>query len=203
MTQRFSTTRSNDTVPTLASSTHSAKPSLKAKKPRKGSPRKHLKFLNQNRPRKTLSDRLWAKVSKSGHNGCWLFTGTLNNGYGQIQRGGRDEGLVRAHVAAWEVTNGPVPDGLFVCHHCDVRNCVRPEHLFLGTAQDNSNDMVAKNRQAVGDHHPPTRIPDAQVPHIRALRASGLSCAEIAVMFNTTRGNISKIVNRRTRKRAA
>jgi hypothetical protein len=53
---------------------------------------------------------------------------------------------VLAHRAAWEVTFGPIPDGLFVCHSCDTPACVRPDHLFLGTLADNNLDMVGKMR---------------------------------------------------------
>lgn len=76
--------------------------------------------------------------------GCWEWQGSRMGGaYGRVhvQRRGR-----YAHRVAWELTNGPIPDGLVVCHHCDNPPCVRPDHLFLGTVQDNTDDKMRKGR---------------------------------------------------------
>lgn len=92
---------------------------------------------------KPLPDRFWRYVDKS--NKCWLWTGATNGRYGKISRG-PGLGLVGAHRASWEIHVGPIPPGMQVLHRCDVTNCVRPDHLFLGTNQDNTNDKVAKGR---------------------------------------------------------
>lgn len=85
---------------------------------------------------------LLAEFVAVDHGGCWLWQGAKRNGYGRIRRG---RGFVAAHRLVYEVVNGRVAKGL-VCHRCDVPACVNPAHLFLGTAKDNTQDMVAKGR---------------------------------------------------------
>jgi len=78
---------------------------------------------------------------------CWLFSGSLNSdGYGNVRIGGRKGKTVKTHRLAWEEFFGPIPDGLRVCHRCDVPSCCNPDHLFLGTQRDNVTDMVSKGR---------------------------------------------------------
>jgi hypothetical protein len=105
-----------------------------------------------------VKQNFWNHVNKT--EGCWEWTGALNRmGYGTLST---HPGRMTAHRVAWELVVGPIPSGLFVCHHCDNRKCVRPDHLFVGTAADNMADMVAKDRQAKGDKqglrlHPESR----------------------------------------------
>lgn len=92
-------------------------------------------------------DRFAAFVNKTDD--CWLWTGARTNaGYGVFQLRLRVQ--VRAHRYSYETSVGPIPNGMLVCHRCDNRLCVRPEHLFLGTHDDNMADMVGKGRQARG-----------------------------------------------------
>ena len=88
-------------------------------------------------------DWFWRKVTKS--DGCWEWTGSCGaKGYGQVGVKGKN---LRTHRVSWELTNGKIPEQLIVCHHCDNPKCVRPDHLFLGTNKDNTQDMLSKGRQ--------------------------------------------------------
>lgn len=96
-----------------------------------------------------LDRRFWQSVDKSGE--CWLWTAAKwKNGYGLIHNKGRGFG---AHRVSYELANGPIPEGMFVCHRCDVRHCVNPAHLFLGTNTDNVRDMWSKGRGKGLDPH--------------------------------------------------
>lgn len=98
--------------------------------------------------------RFWAKVEKSPDpDGCWVWRGTRTaDGYGRF-RLNHTPGEVRAHRLSWEIHFGPIPDGMYVCHRCDNRACIRPDHFFLGTAVDNWLDCLSKGRHSVGTRH--------------------------------------------------
>lgn len=90
-------------------------------------------------------ERFWVKVDKTAPGGCWLWTGVRRpNGYGSFSVRQKYFGT---HRFSWELTNGPIPTGLNVLHRCDVRACVNPEHLFLGTHRDNAIDREQKGRK--------------------------------------------------------
>ena len=72
---------------------------------------------------------------------CWLWQGANSLGYGQLQFNGS---VVGAHRVSWTIFIGPIPDGLSVLHKCDIKNCINPHHLFIGTNVDNSLDAMAK-----------------------------------------------------------
>lgn len=92
----------------------------------------------------TLEERFWEKVEKTDT--CWIWRGATNSrGYGVIQLNKKAQ---YAHRVVLELVGTPVSTGLIVCHRCDNPPCVRPDHLFIGTVQDNSDDMKAKGRQA-------------------------------------------------------
>lgn len=87
----------------------------------------------------------WSHVDRRSDDECWEWQLTIVRGYGRWRI--RGEGLA-AHRLAWTLTNGEITDGLYVCHHCDNRRCVNPSHLFLGTARDDTQDMIRKGRKA-------------------------------------------------------
>lgn len=99
-----------------------------------------------------INERFWEKVDKSaGPDGCWLWQAQVHpRGYGRFAIGSRTDKTrqqVPAHRVAYELGNGPIPEGHYVCHRCDNPPCCNPAHLFTGTQQENMNDMKAKGRQ--------------------------------------------------------
>jgi hypothetical protein len=111
-------------------------------------------------------ERLSIPVTESG---CWLWIGYLNHyGYGRFCLNGK---AIGAHRASWIAFNGPIPIGMHVLHRCDVRSCVNPDHLFLGTQSDNVRDMHAKGRHpgggAKGEASHTAKLTEADVRYIR------------------------------------
>ena len=91
----------------------------------------------------SLLDRFSSKVEPCPATGCWLWTACITRGYGRFKLDGV---LAIAHRVSWELHVGPIPDGMYVLHRCDVRSCVNPNHLFLGTQLDNMKDASSKDR---------------------------------------------------------
>lgn len=142
--------------------------------------------------------RFWAKVTRGAPHECWEWQATLEwNGYGRFQCGHRKRGA--AHRFIYQVTNGPIPEGLVVRHKCDNRKCVNPGHLEVGTFQDNINDRVVRGRNgdnsgmAIGGNK-------LSVNDVRAIRANpdGLLQRELGERYGITQNMVSKIQLRRS-----
>lgn len=115
--------------------------------------------------RRDARERFWTKVDRSGE--CWIWTGARVKssrnpvGYGSFAPTRTNTQL--AHRVSYEWACGPIPFGLWVLHHCDNPPCVRPDHLFLGTAAHNAADMVAKGRSATGERNGSHTRPERRV----------------------------------------
>jgi hypothetical protein len=130
------------------------------------------------------------------NSGCWLWTGGLySNGYGMTTLGGWK--VTQAHRASYTAFKGPIPDGMFVCHTCDVKACVNPDHLFLGEPADNSADMVSKGRSAKGSAHGSAKLTEDKVSEIRSLLSSGAKHREISQKYGIAVSNVSFIATRK------
>jgi hypothetical protein len=139
---------------------------------------------------RTPEQRFFEFVHPEPNTGCWLWDGHLNaNGYAKFGYK-RTNGL--AHRASYDMFIGPIPEGLWVLHKCDVPCCVNPEHLFLGTQQDNMDDMHAKKRERhpVGIEHGRTKLTEADV---RAIRADSRSSRQLAKLYGVDKTNILAI----------
>lgn len=154
--------------------------------------------MTSTRAHGTLAQRLARNTAPPDERGCTLWTGAiLRSGYGQISIGGKRAGSIRTHRAAWIVAHGDIPRGMHVCHHCDVKACVNPEHLFVGTNADNIADKVAKDRQARGVGHGKARLTEQQVLNIRHLwDTRAMTGRALATEFGISRASVTLIVHR-------
>jgi hypothetical protein len=156
----------------------------------------------------TIPDDFWNRIEKTET--CWLWRGgIMANGYGRLSVKRK---TVKVHRLSWELHFGPIPDGLHVCHKCDVRHCVNPDHLFLGTAGDNVRDCWSKGRGssmhvthpelvARGEQNGLSKLITKDVIEIRRLYASGgVSQKTLGRQFGVDQGTVSAVVRRKTWK---
>ena len=129
--------------------------------------------------------------------GCTLWTTTrcTQDGYGQMRLDNKSQ---RVHRVVWELTNGPIPAGLCVLHHCDVPSCVNPAHLFLGSHTDNMRDMVRKGR-----HSPPPKYNGSKLSYelarvIRERHSEGRTSASLGREYGVCRTTIDWIIQGKT-----
>jgi len=139
------------------------------------------------------AEKLFARTITTAE-GCMEWQGAITSttGYGKVKLGDR---RIDTHRASWILTNGEIPDGLFICHKCDNRPCINPAHLFLGTRSDNMRDAYDKGRlnmKALVDAHP-VKLTDDDVREIDRRLQDGEDSFVIAADFGVARQTVSKI----------
>jgi hypothetical protein len=142
---------------------------------------------------KTLKERFESKIEMIPESWCWIWTGATHKaGYGMVQLK-NPRRVTTAHRVSWEIYKGAIPPGLHVLHRCDVYPCVNPEHLFLGTNEDNQKDMITKKRDKKF-----SKLSDEQISKIRQ---DDRPQPQIAKDFNVSQQHVSSIKNHKRRKR--
>lgn len=141
--------------------------------------------------RKTpIEERFWLKINKLP-SGCWEWTGHRDKyGYGHVSHQRRN---CLAHRVAYILTHGAADPSLLVCHRCDNRACVRPEHLFLGTHEDNMADSVRKGRSCYGERNANARLTDRQAREARRLYWEGESLGHLSRTFGISQQNMYRL----------
>ena len=141
--------------------------------------------------KKPVAERFWAKVNKTA--GCWLWlAGGVRYGMFGIDRENK-----QAHRVAYELTYGPIPSGMYVCHRCDNPRCVRPDHLFLGTQADNLADAASKGRmfKPRNELSGMAKFSDSEIRRMRALYAKGLfTQVALAERFGLSRSHAQAVL---------
>ncbi len=154
----------------------------------------------------SVKDRLLSHVYVNEQSGSWEWTGSKRSGYGRMIVGSRTDGTRRsesAHRISYEIFHGEIGDGLEVCHKCDNPSCVNPNHLFLGTRQDNVNDRQKKGRNInfVGEEQPRAKLTRKAVKDARWERAfRGTSIQRLADRYGVSKKTMQNATNGATWK---
>lgn len=139
-----------------------------------------------------LIDRFNAKYQKD-ESGCWIWTASCaGKGYGQIKLPGTRR-QIYAHRLSYLIHKGELPDAKHICHTCDNPKCVNPDHLFVGTSQDNHDDMKAKGRHTYGEKSATVKSTTKEVLQMKAMIKAGVPQTKIAALFGLHQTTISKI----------
>lgn len=137
-------------------------------------------------------EQIISKV-KVDKNDCWIWLPKSRTfGYGQYGFGGKN---YRAHRLSFHAFIGQIPEGLFVCHKCNVRDCVNPDHLFLGTPKENMQDSAKKGTLMKGDRHTSAKLTTKKAVEIINRHRSGrISCKELAKEYGVCHSTILRVV---------
>jgi hypothetical protein len=141
---------------------------------------------------KTAQQLLTEHVNKNAENGCWEWTGARNKGYGSVEYLGKPW---KAHRLSYLYHYGKIPDGMHVLHKCDNPSCVNPKHLFLGTHQDNMDDMNSKHRNKPhkGEDNGRAKLTRIDVIRLRLMYQSGVRRKDIAKEFKINLSQVRKV----------
>ena len=138
-----------------------------------------------------VTKRFLEKVEYDTNVGCWWWSASLTKGgYGQFNYNNK---IHKAHRLSYELHKGIIPNGLLVRHICHNPSCVNPEHLCIGTSQDNKNDCVKANRQAKGSKIKVSVLKETDIPEIRKLISEGFTMRVIGKLYNVNHSTIVKI----------
>lgn len=136
----------------------------------------------------TIQERFFSRFFIDQKTGCWEWTAHRDkDGYGVLPG---DKKNTRAHRLSYEIHNGEIPDGLFVCHKCDNPGCVNPDHLFTGTAKDNNRDALMKGRNFIGEKNGNAKL---SYENVKEILSSELNGQQLADKFGVTRATINAI----------
>ncbi len=151
---------------------------------RKGRPIFRWKDLSEEEKIIRMKNEFEKKVIKFDQ-GCWSWIGSIKSGYGILKK---DKKHIKIHRFIWEYNFGKIESNKIICHKCDNRLCSNPEHLFIGTLNDNIQDMISKNRQkgALGEKNAKAKLDEKKVAVIKKLLNSGKSIKEISKLFQVT-----------------
>ena len=151
---------------------------------------------------KSTNERFWDRVYKLNNDECWEWLSYKDkDGYGKFYWREIKQSLT-AHRYSWIMHFGKIKSGYEVCHHCDNSSCVNPRHLWLGTHQDNIDDMWRKGRAnpLKGENHPCAKITEKNVLEIRNLLQTELTHRQIGNMYNVSKFVVSDIKRNKTWK---
>lgn len=139
----------------------------------------------------SVKERIVANSARDLKTGCWNWTKFIEkNGYAKTKHNGKS---MWAHRVSYEQFVGQIPDGLDVCHKCDNRRCVNPNHLFAGTRLENMRDAEAKNRIAKGKSLPHAKLSDLDKEQIISMAIAGIKYEKIGNKFGICKQSAGRI----------
>jgi hypothetical protein len=133
----------------------------------------------------TLAEKFENKVIRKGEDECWGWKGKLWKGYGRMRMNFKE---LTASRVSYELFVGPIPEGMHVLHKCDNPECTNPRHLFLGTHEDNMNDMARKKRNAAGKKYGYDKVLE-----VKRLLETGMSYTQVSKVAGMSAIHIARI----------